>query len=909
MEWPGVWKWAILVIALILPLTNSAKTSDSITLEAFNQSLSIGGQNYQFVLVPVFQVPLNLKRHKIFTTSQASLKRSINQQFPTFNDQIRKREVNGDATTLKVNHESQITFHRDDHSHKRFTEGIIGTTLCLHIPFLTTCDNSPDLTGVKNALIGQMAAIYEQLDSYQKTNNQRMQQLVQNLESQATSINSFAVAMQNITNSIGHLNGIVAFNLAMALHGDFIISAQVSTLNRNVDSLLRYFSAVCAVDPRQAMSQPSLSQLFNGYKAALQVVASSGGSPIVDQDNFTFQETVLPSQAVKNTVLVQAAFAPFGGVHRGWPTRLQYSCTRQCDWSAGGAPACCAFGLVSSGWIYGMFHTSHPGIYDVTEDQLGNPFDTPSIITVFPPNANPATNPSATLYCISFLGYKVLSTFNSTPYLMNGLIPGSDDVRPLEECNSLRLKTSPGTTIYQYYVLIDTLLVPFFSNCDRTSLSGLTPLAIQYSGNPVAAATLTGYDVNERHFVSSNCYINLEPDWIKMEYFIDSANITTNITDIPFGFTFEQFTVNPVGELSSSLAFSYTDEWAQVYSIKLVSQNTVIVDEIDALDGDLVLFKLSGTEVIDESDNFFGTGNNGRDCIRRSANYPYKLDTCLFQNHQTSYSTVQYLTGGAKTSGIARFTDKFFLAFNQTDNNGEKQYSFTLTPKPDVDFNFYVKLEGSICPNVLDSVASTDRCYLTLFYSGSNATAIGSPQDTIQYTNFVANLTVPFGTNTIYVESTPCLLVLCSFSLSTTTVTLASPNVKIISTDDANLNSVVEIYSTNYIQQLALDPTVFNAALNAIYLNISKAATQIANLDFESILVLNQYQNFTEARQRLLDRINGVNTNGGATYCPHPFYNFGCFLLEFAIMGIAFAVFFVGVGLLIALYRTVGAKF
>lgn len=132
----------------------------------------------------------------------------------------------------------------------------------------------------------------------------------------------------------------------------------------------------------------------------------------------------------------------------------------------------------------------------------------------------------------------------------------------------------------------------------------------------------------------------------------------------------------------------------------------------------MVLFKLSGTEVIDESDNFFGTGNNGRDCIRRSANYPYKLDTCLFQNHQTSYSTVQYLTGkpspssglpvvpgfhwfplielivfkgGAKTSGIARFTDKFFLAFNQTDNNGEKQYSFTLTPKPDVDFNFYVK--------------------------------------------------------------------------------------------------------------------------------------------------------------------------------------------------------------------------
>jgi glutathionyl-hydroquinone reductase len=56
---------------------------------------------------------------------------------------------------------------------------------------------------------------------------------------------------------------------------------------------------------------------------------------------------------------------------------------------------------------------------------------------------------------------------------------------------------------------------------------------------------LTGVDVNERHFISPVCFINLEPEWIATVYW--NSNNTKNVTDIPFGYQMNQFTINPAG--------------------------------------------------------------------------------------------------------------------------------------------------------------------------------------------------------------------------------------------------------------------------------------------------------------------------------------------------------------------------
>jgi hypothetical protein len=60
---------------------------------------------------------------------------------------------------------------------------------------------------------------------------------------------------------------------------------------------------------------------------------------------------------------------------------------------------------------------------------------------------------------------------------------------------------------------------------------------------------------------------------------------------------------------------------------------------------DTVLFNIDGTSIVDESDNFFGEGNNGRDCIRKSDTYPFDLTSCFFQNNQQYYTADEYLKG------------------------------------------------------------------------------------------------------------------------------------------------------------------------------------------------------------------------------------------------------------------------
>jgi hypothetical protein len=180
--------------------------------------------------------------------------------------------------------------------------------------------------------------------------------------------------------------------------------------------------------------------------------------------------------------------------------------------------------------------------------------------------------------------------------------------------------------IYAFYGENEGIVTPFYSNCNWTSLSALTPIQLSYFNGyplfvtqPSPADIIADQDVYERHWVSAACYINLEPEWLQMKYYVNpgmscrtddifssllfffvlcywrfvtyllDANRRT-IQNIPFGYKLNQFTINTFGSLASSLEFLYTSKWAQVYAIQRISQNDVIVSEVDILDGGVALF-------------------------------------------------------------------------------------------------------------------------------------------------------------------------------------------------------------------------------------------------------------------------------------------------------------------------------
>jgi len=55
------------------------------------------------------------------------------------------------------------------------------------------------------------------------------------------------------------------------------------------------------------------------------------------------------------------------------------------------------------------------------------------------------------------------------------------------------------------------------------------------------------YDVHERHYVSANCYVSMEPEWLGMAYWVNDTRLS--VLDIPYGYKMNQFTINPEGTL------------------------------------------------------------------------------------------------------------------------------------------------------------------------------------------------------------------------------------------------------------------------------------------------------------------------------------------------------------------------
>jgi len=307
---------------------------------------------------------------------------------------------------------------------------------------------------------------------------------------------------------------------------------------------------------------------------------------------------------------------------------------------------------------------------------------------------------------------------------------------------------------------------------------------------------------------------------------------------------------------------------------------------------------------------FFGEGNNGRDCIQvplggfSTVQFDHDLTNCFFQNDKVGYDIGQYLNGMIRTSGIARFVDKFTVLFNQATIGGLPSYTFQLTPKPTADFRFYIAQQPSICPTVVGRpVVSASGCRVTFFYTGNQTVTFGGT--TLTFSNssavgFVNTASTPY---VLTAGGTSCLSINCQQTVNSTYVLLQTPSFSVISQDDLNLAAAT----------LPLDTIMNNSLdlLNAIEQNATDSEAKInqilgllASIDY-NVSELFPYQNWTNLR----NQVDGVVSNINAKYCNSPFDSIQCWLKSSAsiiVAGIVIGI--VVVVIVIILVKTGYAK-
>eukprot|EP01125_Pyxidicula_operculata_P004674 TRINITY_DN1755_c0_g1_i1.p1 TRINITY_DN1755_c0_g1~~TRINITY_DN1755_c0_g1_i1.p1 ORF type:complete len:960 (+),score=259.04 TRINITY_DN1755_c0_g1_i1:141-3020(+) len=922
-------KIILLAIFLFAYHAWAVRPLNSIVLSNFNLTYMLANETYEFNLIPKFQVPLNVYRHTIYTatsdTVMASSKRTLMenqhnvlevspQEYEElsvlFNGEVPHVKVNskkkralepleGGLRVIPLTSKGHAIFHDVDVTQKRSAQGgsiRLGGTFCLHVAFATSCNNEGDLDSVKSTLTTAQEAFYTEIDSYKKTNDMRYDELAKTLTLQKGLISSLATQNANQAVNIARISSNVALNTANIQHGDYIIHSQLSYLKRVTDSLLRYTNALTGTDPRSVVAQPAMGKLFDGFLRVMTYLTTQSTPtyiPIVDTDTFDFSETLLPNEVISNITTSNGAVPTSYGIYSGVGLFIAAQCNVFMSGSRECSDADIKFTKTYASdyhWFYGPFHAEHTGIFrpyfnstvDSDTITIRKPWQFRDDVTIEIKQAPSQIN------CVQFFGYKVLATFTSTPNLINGIPKGASPL-PLSDCNAYLLRTPIGTPIhYRLFGVYEGVVIPFYSNCEKSAFVSNVKPSIQigwfnqYPAYTDGAADYTTFDISTRHQVSASCYINVDPGWLGLSYYIN--NNPRVIPKIPSGYRINQFTINPEGELSSSLEFVYTSSWVWVYQIARTSSNAIITDEVSELEGDLVLFQLDSTKnkVVDESDAFFGEGNNGRDCIRKADHYDYDVNDCFFQNDQKAYTANEYLTGLVKTTGIARYTNKYdFLLSDQVVNN-QPSYSFTLKPKNDADFNFYIEMDGAICPKMVNRVASPSGCKFTFFYKGlESATLEGNSVINMNFVKTLANVSTSFGVWHLKINNKECLLVNCLYETTTSTVSLQTPNVQIVSADDVAVGNTV----FKYIDE-SLNNTLTNMAnVKTQALENANEAQNIisalASIDF-NVTKLFPYEDFSALRASVYARINNISGTQEDSACPGIFGGIECFFKDFA---------------------------
>jgi hypothetical protein len=90
------------------------------------------------------------------------------------------------------------------------------------------------------------------------------------------------------------------------------------TLTCHHSNSSRYSNALASTDPRVVVAQPSLSQLFEGFKQQLEIVKGQGKIPILNNNTFVWREEVLPQQVTPPYPSLVGVAAPTANISPVW---------------------------------------------------------------------------------------------------------------------------------------------------------------------------------------------------------------------------------------------------------------------------------------------------------------------------------------------------------------------------------------------------------------------------------------------------------------------------------------------------------------------------------------------------------------------------------------------------------------
>jgi len=270
-----------------------------------------------------------------------------------------------------------------------------------------------------------------------------------------------------------------------------------------------------------------------------------------------------------------------------------------------------------------------------------------------------------------------------------------------------------------------------------------------------------------------------------------------------------------------------------------------------------VLFLMNGSTVIDESNDFYGASNNGRDCIIKAQRYEYDLTACIFQNDLVGYNGNDYYQGLVQTSGIARYVDKFSFSLRSSSGNTP---IFALIPLADADFDFYIDSDGTICPSLANYDSDYSGCTFTFVFTGTG-TPLFAGEPLLFDSQQSATITTGFGLFHLTIGNPPrdCMLLNCMFSAEYSTITLDPPPYTLISASDLALQTkIYNAIDQNMNGTLTTLRGIVGVgySLGDSYKNLSK---QLAALNFNTTKI--QYQDFTALRAQVDALINNISSD------------------------------------------------
>jgi len=214
---------------------------------------------------------------------------------------------------------------------------------------------------------------------------------------------------------------------------------------------------------------------------------------------------------------------------------------------------------------------------------------------------------------------------------------------------------------------------------------------------------------------------------------------------------------------------------------------------------------------------------------------------CSFQNDHLEYITAEYMKGNERTTGIARFNNKFAFTAPVPYGTG---YIFTLTPTPDSDYDFYVDFHGTTCPTILTRTPEVDGCSVTLDYNGTSEIKLGT-----KILNFnISDQTIeslPYGTYELTTNGNSCLIITCQKVNEITQVVLSTPDFKLITDDSLSVLGDLTLFNN-------LTETI--QSVNDVISQLDLTNEQIANIGKAlSLLDFNvtdkfEFEDFSELR-------------------------------------------------------------